>query len=248
MGHIGTFGVNPTLYPKLPYDAVKDFQPITLFAMIPNLMSVNPSLPAKIGQGGDRTRPCQARRSELRLRRQRLGSASRHRVLQADDQDRHRAHPLQGHGPGDNRLLAGNISMIITGVPAQLGHIKSGRLRATRRGDARKRLPLFPELPTIAEAGVKGYEATQWYAVTRSRQHAQAGRREAQRNTGQGAAGRGCEGTARDRGRRTRRQFARGVPRLHPEGNCALGPGDQGVWSQTGITTPVSNAGPDPRE
>lgn len=46
MGHIGTFGVNPTLYPKLPYDAVKDFQPITLFAMIPNLLSVNPSLPA----------------------------------------------------------------------------------------------------------------------------------------------------------------------------------------------------------
>lgn len=72
--------------------------------------------------------------------------------------------PYRGTAPAITDLLAGNISMIITGVPAQLGHIKSGRLRALGVATA-KRLPLFPDLPTIAEAGVKGYEATQWYGV-----------------------------------------------------------------------------------
>ena len=164
MGHIGTFGVNPTLYPKLPYDAVKDFQPITLFAMIPNLLSVNPSLPAKsvkdvialarakpgvmnYGSGGNG--------SAAHLATEYFKLLTKTNIVHI---------PYRGTAPAITDLLAGNISMIITGVPAQLGHIKSGRLRALGVATS-KRLPLFPDLPTIAEAGVKGYEATQWYGV-----------------------------------------------------------------------------------
>jgi len=164
MGHIGTFGVNPTLYPKLPYDAVKDFQPITLFAMIPNVLSVNPSLPARsvkdvialarakpgvmnYGSGGNG--------SAAHLATEYFKLLTRTNIVHI---------PYRGTAPAITDLLAGNISMIITGVPAQLGHIKSGRLRALGVATS-KRLSLFPDLPTIAEAGVKGYEATQWYGV-----------------------------------------------------------------------------------
>ena len=164
MGHIGTFGVNPTLYPKLPYDAVKDFQPITLFAMIPNLMSVNPSLPVKSVK--ELIALARAKPGALNYGSGGNGSAAHlateyFKLMTKTDI----VHiPYKGTAPALTDLLAGNISMIITGVPSQLGHIKSGRLRALGVASAR-RLPLFPELPTIAEAGVKGYEAIQWYGV-----------------------------------------------------------------------------------
>jgi len=164
MGHIGTFGVNPTLYPKLPYDAVKDFQPITLFAMITNLLSVNPSLPAKSVK--ELVALARARPGQLNYGSGGNGSAAHlateyFKLLSKTDI----VHiPYKGTAPAITDLLAGNTSMILTGVPAQLPHIKSGRLRALGVASA-KRQPLFPELPTIMEGGVKGYEATQWYGV-----------------------------------------------------------------------------------
>lgn len=164
MGHIGTFGVNPSLYPKLPYDAVKDFQPISLFAMIPNMMSVNPSLPVKSVQ--DVIALARAKPGALNYGSGGNGSAAHlateyFKYLTKTDI----VHvPYRGTAPAITDLLAGNISMIITGVPAQVGFVKAGRLRPLGVATA-KRLPLFPDLPTIAEAGVKGYEATQWYGV-----------------------------------------------------------------------------------
>jgi tripartite-type tricarboxylate transporter receptor subunit TctC len=164
MGHIGTFGVNPTLYPKLPYDAVKDFQPITLFAMITNLLSVNPSLPVKSVK--ELVALARARPGQLNYGSGGNGSAAHlateyFKLLSKTDI----VHiPYKGTAPAITDLLAGNTSMILTGVPAQLPHIKSGRLRALGVASA-KRQPLFPELPTIMEGGVKGYEATQWYGV-----------------------------------------------------------------------------------
>jgi len=164
MGHIGTFGVNPTLYPKLPYDAVKDFQPITLFAMITNLLSVNPSLPVKSVK--ELVALARARPGQLNYGSGGNGSAAHlateyFKLLSKTDI----VHiPYKGTAPAITDLLAGNTSMILTGVPAQLPHIKSGRLRALGVASA-KRQPLFPELPTIMESGVKGYEATQWYGV-----------------------------------------------------------------------------------
>jgi tripartite-type tricarboxylate transporter receptor subunit TctC len=164
MGHIGTFGVNPTLYPKLPYDAVKDFQPITLFAMIPNLMSVNPSLPVKSVK--ELVALARAKPGAINYGSGGNGSAAHlateYFKLMTKTSIVHI--PYRGTSPAITDILAGNISMIITGVPAQLGFIKAGRLRPLGVATS-KRLPLFPDLPTIAEAGVPGYEATQWYGV-----------------------------------------------------------------------------------
>lgn len=164
MGHIGTFGVNPTLYPKLPYDAIKSFAPITLLAMVPNAMVVHPSLPARSVKefvALARTKP-----KQLLYGSGGNGSAAHlaaaYFELLAKVQLTHV--PYKGTGPALIDLVAGQTSMMITGMPAVMPHVRSGRLRLMAVG-TNKRLSQFPDLPTIAEAGVPGYDATQWYGV-----------------------------------------------------------------------------------
>jgi tripartite-type tricarboxylate transporter receptor subunit TctC len=164
MGHIGTFGVNPSLYAKLPYDAIRDFQPISMVALVPNIMSVNLKLPAKSVK--ELIALAQTKPGGLNYGSGGNGSAAHlameyFKMLAKVDM----VHvPYKGTGPALTDLLGGSISVIITGVPPQLGHLKAGRLRPLAVATA-KRLPLFPDLPTIAEAGVPGYEATQWYGL-----------------------------------------------------------------------------------
>jgi tripartite-type tricarboxylate transporter receptor subunit TctC len=163
MGHIGTLAVNPALYPKLSYDPLRDFQPITLVAMIPNMMSVNPKVAAKSVK--EIIALAQAKPGSLNYGSGGNGSAAHlateyFKLMTKTDI----VHiPYKGTAPAVTDLLAGNISMMITGVPPQLGQVKAGRLRPIAVATA-KRLPMFPDLPTIGET-VKGYEATQWYGI-----------------------------------------------------------------------------------
>lgn len=164
MGHIGTFGVNPSLYPKLPYDPIKDFQPITLFAKVPNLLAVNPSLPVKSVK--DLIALARAKPGALNYGSGGNGSAAHlateyFKLLSKTDIQHI---PYKGTAPAITDLISGQVSMAITGVPPLLPHVKSGRVRAIAVATS-KRLPLLPELPTIAETGLPGYEATQWYGV-----------------------------------------------------------------------------------
>jgi tripartite-type tricarboxylate transporter receptor subunit TctC len=164
MGHIGTFGVNPTLYPKLPYDPIKGFAPITLLAMVPNAMVVHPSLPARSVR--EFLALARAKPKQLLYGSGGNGSAAHlaaaYFELLAKVELTHV--PYKGTGPALIDLIAGQTSMMITGMPAVMPHLRSGKLRPLAVGTA-KRLALMPELPTIAEAGVPGYEATQWYGV-----------------------------------------------------------------------------------
>jgi len=164
MGHIGTFGVNPTLYPKLPYDPIKGFAPITLLAMVPNAMVVHPSLPAHSVR--EFLALARAKPKQLLYGSGGNGSAAHlaaaYFELLAKVELTHV--PYKGTGPALIDLIAGQTSMMITGMPAVVPHVRSGKLRPLAVGTA-KRLALMPELPTIAEAGVPGYEATQWYGV-----------------------------------------------------------------------------------
>jgi tripartite-type tricarboxylate transporter receptor subunit TctC len=164
MGHVGTFGANPTLYPKLPYDAIRDFAPVTLLAIVPNGMVVHPSFPARNAR--DLLAFARAQPKQILYGSGGNGSATHLAVvyleLAANVQFTHI--PYKGAGPNVVDLIAGHIAMTIAGVPALMPHIKSGKLRAVGVASAR-RIAVLPDVPTIAESGVPGYAADQWYGV-----------------------------------------------------------------------------------
>jgi tripartite-type tricarboxylate transporter receptor subunit TctC len=161
-GHIGTFGFGPSLYQKLPYDPVKDFAPITLFAMVPNMLVVHPALPAKTVK--ELIALAKARPGQMNYGSSGNGSASHlateyFKLLSGTDIT---AIPYKGTGPLVTDLIAGQTSLTITGVPPLYPFVQSGRLRGIAVGSV-KRLALLPDLPTIAEAGVPGYESSTWF-------------------------------------------------------------------------------------
>jgi tripartite-type tricarboxylate transporter receptor subunit TctC len=161
-GHIGTFGFGPSLYQKLPYDPVRDFAPIALFAMVPNILVVHPSLPARSVK--ELIALAKARPGQLNYGSSGNGSASHlateyFKLLSKTDIT---AIAYKGTGPLVTDVIAGQISLTITGLPPLYPLIQSGRLRALAIGSAR-RIALMPELPTIAEAGVPGYESSTWF-------------------------------------------------------------------------------------
>jgi tripartite-type tricarboxylate transporter receptor subunit TctC len=164
MGHIGTFAVNPALYARLPYDPIRDFAPISLVAMVPNMLVVHPSLPVKSVKeliALSRSRP-----GQLNYGSSGAGGtpylAVEYFKLMAKVDIVHI--PYKGAAPMIIDLIGGQLSLTITGIPPLLPHVKAGKLKALAVATS-KRLPLLPELPTIAEAALPGYEATSWYGV-----------------------------------------------------------------------------------
>jgi tripartite-type tricarboxylate transporter receptor subunit TctC len=164
MGHVGTFGVNPTLYPKLPYNAVRDFAPITVLATVPNGMAVHPSLPVKTAR--DFVALAKARPGELLYASGGSGSASHlageyFKLLTRIEM----VHvPYKGTAPAMISMISGQTTMTITGMVALMPHVKSSRLKLLGVATM-KRLPIMPDVPTIHESGVPGYDANQWYGV-----------------------------------------------------------------------------------
>jgi tripartite-type tricarboxylate transporter receptor subunit TctC len=164
VGHIGTFGVNSTLYPKLPYDPIKDFQPISLFARVPNMLVVNPALPVKTVK--DLVALAKLRPGELNYGSAGNGSAAHLLVeyfkLLTKTNIQHV--PYRGTAPAMTDLIAGQVSLTITGLPPLLPQVRAGKLRALGVTTA-TRLTQLPEVPTIIEAGIAGYEVTQWFGL-----------------------------------------------------------------------------------
>ena len=164
MGHIGTLAVNPTLYLKLPYDAIKDFAPVALVAMVPNVMVVNPSVPARTVS--ELITLAKSKPGVLTCSSGGAGSAAHLAIeyfkLSTGTDILHV--PYKGTAPAVTDLMGGQVSMTMTGLPPVLQHIRAGKLRALGVA-SNARLPQIPDVPTIAESGVPGFEATQWYGV-----------------------------------------------------------------------------------
>ena len=164
MGHVGTFGVNPTLYPKLSYDAVRDFAPVTVLATVPNGMAVHPSLPVKTAR--DFIALAKSRPNELLYASGGSGSASHlageyFKLLTKIEM----VHvPYKGTAPAMISMISGQTTMTITGMVALGPHVKSGRLKLLGVATL-KRLAVAPDVPTLHESGVPGYDANQWYGV-----------------------------------------------------------------------------------
>lgn len=164
MGHVGTFGVNPTLYPKLSYDAIRDFAPVTVLATVPNGMAVHPSLPVKTAR--DFIALAKTRPNELLYASGGSGSASHlageyFKLLTKISM----VHvPYKGTAPAMISMISGETTMTITGMVALGPHVKSKRLKLLGVATM-KRLPIAPDVPTIHESGAPGYDANQWYGV-----------------------------------------------------------------------------------
>jgi tripartite-type tricarboxylate transporter receptor subunit TctC len=159
-----SLAISPSLYSKLNYDPVKDFAPITLVGTVPNVMVTNMSVPAKtlaefialaksrpegmnFGSGGNGT--------SNHLAGELFNLEAGVKLVHV---------PYKGVNLAMNDVMAGQVQLVVIGIPAALPFIKAGRLRALAVV-APKRLAAIPEVPTAAEAGLPNYEVTTWYGV-----------------------------------------------------------------------------------
>ena len=156
--------INPLLSRKLTYDPVRDFAPVSMVVIVPQLLVIHPQLPVKNVR--ELIAFAKAKPGYLNAGSSGVGTPNHFgtellKWLAGVDI----VHvPYKGGAPALTDLLGGQIQMAFSSVPAVLPHIKAGRLVALGVGSA-KRSPALPNIPTIAEAGVPGYEYTTWYGV-----------------------------------------------------------------------------------
>ncbi len=156
--------INPSLYPKLPYDALKDFAPITRIASSPYILIVHPSLPVRTVQ--DLVAIARARPGQLNFGSPGNGTPGHLAgVMMNEAAGIDMVHiPYKGSAPAMTALVSGEIHLIIGSLTSALPLVKSGRVRAVAMSSA-QRSPLNPTMPTIAESGYPGFEAITWYGV-----------------------------------------------------------------------------------
>ena len=164
MGNIGTQAINPSLYPKMNYDPDKAFAPIGLVAELPLAMMVNPAVPAKTvkdfvalakAQPGQLTYSSSGAGGGPHLAAEMFKDATGSFILHV---------PYRGGGPAIADLLAGHVQLSFMTVLEASGHIKAGKLRALAV-TSDKRVPALPEVPTLAEAAVPGFNSISWIGL-----------------------------------------------------------------------------------
>ena len=158
----GTHGINASLYPKLPYDTVKDFAPITRLGLAPYLLVAHPSLPARSvkeliqlarGRPGEIT--CAAGGSPSQLGAELFKKAAKVNLIVV---------PYKGNAPAVTAVISGEVSLVFGGVAQSLPQVKAGRLRAIGIASG-QRSQIMPDVPTISESGLPGFEAGAWYGL-----------------------------------------------------------------------------------
>ena len=164
MGHIGTLAVNVSLYPKLSYDPVRDFAPVSMVALVPNVLVVHPGVPVNDLKGF----VAHAKKFPAGLS---YGSAGQGTLTHlAMEQFKLQAQffsvhvPYRGIGPAFTDLMGGQTQALFPGLAAALPHIRSGKVRALAVTGL-KRHPLIPDVPTFAELGYAGFDGVQWYGI-----------------------------------------------------------------------------------
>lgn len=165
MGHIGTLAVNPSLYPKLPYNPLKDFAPVAWVANVPNVLVLHPATKAN----SMKEFVAFAKSNPGRLNYGSGGNGSAANL--ATEYLKMRTNislvhiPYRGTAPAVTDLVAGQTQVLFTGVPAVIGQIRNGQLKAVAVS-GKQRVEALPDVPTVNEAlGMNDFEADQWYGV-----------------------------------------------------------------------------------
>ncbi|MGZ5094702.1 MAG: Bug family tripartite tricarboxylate transporter substrate binding protein [Burkholderiales bacterium] len=164
MGSGAPLTIIPSLYEKLPYDAQKDFAPITVVATVPNVLALHPSVPAKTVK--ELIALAKARRVALTFSSNGAGAPGHlagelFKSMTGVDM----LHvPYKGSAPATTAVVSGEVAMTFTTTPPVLPHAKSGRVRIIAVTTSR-RIAQLPEVPTVAESGLPGYEAVSWFGL-----------------------------------------------------------------------------------
>jgi tripartite-type tricarboxylate transporter receptor subunit TctC len=164
MGSIGTHATNSLIYPQMPYDTEKDFEPVTQVAAVTLVLVVHPSLPVKsvkelialLEKEPDRYNYASGGvGASQHLAGELFKYMTKTKMLHV---------PYKGSAGALSDLLSGRVPIMFADLPLVLSHVQSGGLRALAVGDT-KRSPALPDVPTVAEAGVPGYAANAWYGL-----------------------------------------------------------------------------------
>ena len=164
MGTVATHSINSALYRKMPYDPVKDFAPISLLVVVPNVLVVNPDFPAKNVQEliallkekpGEYSYASSGNGTPLHLSGELFKSMAGVDMVHV---------PYKGAGPALVDVMGGHVPIMFDNLPSSAEHIRAGKLRGLAVTTA-ERSPSMPELPTIAELGLPGYETYTWNAL-----------------------------------------------------------------------------------
>ena len=171
MGTVGTHAINPSLYPKMPYNHVTDFMPVTLVAGVPNVVVMNPASAQRLGVNdvpgfikalkanpGKLNMASSGNGTSIHLAGELFKSSTGSFMLHI---------PYRGSGPALIDLMGGQMDVMFDNLPSAMPHIKSGKLKALAVTSA-VRSTALPDLPTVAEAGgpaLKGYEASSWFGL-----------------------------------------------------------------------------------
>ena len=164
IGTVATHAINVSLYPKMPYDAVKSFAPVSLLVIVPNVLEVNPELPVKSVQElidllkanpGKYDYASSGIGTPLHLSGELFKSMAGVDMVHV---------PYRGAGPALTDLLGGQVKIMFDNLPSSIGHIRDGKLRALAITTV-TRSPAAPDLPTVAESGLPGYETYSWNAL-----------------------------------------------------------------------------------
>jgi tripartite-type tricarboxylate transporter receptor subunit TctC len=171
MGTVGTHAINAAIYPKMPFDHVKDFAPVTLCAGVPNVLVVNPALAQRYGiqNVADLIKTARANPGRLNVASSGNGTSIHLSAeLFKSMTGAFMVHlPYRGSGPALIDLMGGNADLMFDNLPSALPHIRSGKLKALAVTSA-VRSAALPEVPTVEEAGgpaLKGFEATSWFGL-----------------------------------------------------------------------------------
>ena len=164
LGSNGPLAINPSLYAKLPYDAARDFAPVALVTVMPFLLVTHPSLPVKSVK--ELVALAKAKPGELNYASPGSGSSTHlaNELLKSMTGMSIAHVPYKGVAPAAADLISGQVQMMSGDLATLLPHVKSGRMRALAVTSAR-RSALLPQMPTVAESGVAGYDASGWFGV-----------------------------------------------------------------------------------